>query len=313
MNDFTFFESASFTQDFLKEQYQLIEKEDVASSKSYMNSYRFMYHIQHGQLYYTQAKQAPVAIKPMLLFYGVSQLLKACILKYDPDYPAKSSVLSHGVSTRKRKKQGYSFLADEVKVQQDGLFPHLMQKMFHMKPNQYSDKYSMALLFKQLPPMQDAFVHLLSEQPYYYGTLHENQTLTFPSSVLDAYHMTAERFKDYLISYGYNHSLNISEQRETIILHPIDVLKERNISPLLFVNENTYALHSAKTDYMKLPTLMVYYLVLYNLSMICRYETEWWGERLHTLDCDEMPFIKNFLDLVEKDSQHVVLTKLLQR
>ncbi len=53
----------------------------------------------------------------MLLFYGMSQLFKACLLTIDPNYPESTTVLAHGVTTRKRKKQGYQFLEDEVKVQ----------------------------------------------------------------------------------------------------------------------------------------------------------------------------------------------------
>ncbi|WP_176554514.1 YaaC family protein [Bacillus sp. Marseille-P3800] len=309
MNDFTFFESASFTKNFLHKHYLTLETKEQASSKSYMNSYRFMYHIQHGQLYYQQAKLAPVAIKPMLLFYGLSQLLKACILKYDPDYPSKSSVLSHGVSTRKRKKQGYSFLADEVKVQRDGLFPHFMIKMFHMKPNQYSDKYSMSLLFKQLPGLKDAFDSLLSEYPFFSGKI-TNQIIAFPGVLLDSYHMTAERFAEYLVAQGVSHKINVVESKDTLCIHNV-VSTANDVNPLFHFNDRVF-IHAQKDDYLKLPDLMVYYLVLYNLSMICRYETEWWGERLHTLDCDEMPFIKHFLEIVEQDSQGALLRKLMQ-
>ncbi len=60
-------------------------------------------------MYYDQFSKAPLALKPLLLYYGYVQLLKAILLTVDPIYPQSSSVLAHGVSTRKRKKQHYSF------------------------------------------------------------------------------------------------------------------------------------------------------------------------------------------------------------
>lgn len=85
--------------------------------KSFENCYPFIYYLEHGKNYYELYKVAPFSIQPMLLFYGISQLFKACLLTIDPNYPESTTVLAHGVTTRKRKKQGYQFLEDEVKVQ----------------------------------------------------------------------------------------------------------------------------------------------------------------------------------------------------
>ncbi|MEH7537842.1 YaaC family protein, partial [Bacillus toyonensis] len=58
----------------------------------------------------------------------ISQLFKACLLTIDPNYPESTTVLAHGVTTRKRKKQGYQFLEDEVKIQKNGLFTHVAEQ-----------------------------------------------------------------------------------------------------------------------------------------------------------------------------------------
>ncbi len=85
---------------------------------AFKNSERFIFFIKHAESFYKQASLSPLEIKPILLFYGMSQLLKACLLTTDPSYPSHASVLAHGVTARKRKKQNYSFRDDEVKVQQ---------------------------------------------------------------------------------------------------------------------------------------------------------------------------------------------------
>ncbi len=270
-----------------------------------------MYHLQHGQLYFNQARLAPFAIKPMLLFYGLSQLLKACLLVNDPSYPANSSVLAHGLSTRKRKKQGYLFLHDEVKTQRDGLYPHMLEKMFHMK--QLPDKkYSMTLLLKQLPELRESFLLLKNEEVFIEGKRKGTHTFTFNASLLDRYHMTGERFEHILRESKFLHTPTVKEERQTIYIQCKNEPLHSTASPLRFHLNRQPLLHKYRSDCLYLPELALFYLILYNLSMICRYETEWWGERLHTMDCDEIPFIKQFLQLVEDQAEERILQALFE-
>lgn len=125
--NFSIFRSADVAQRFLLQCYKQQQRED-AVQRSYTNCYPFLYYLEHGQNFYAAARQSPLSIKPVLLFYGMVQLIKACLLTVDPDYPESTSVLAHGVSTRKRKKQGYEFLDDEVKIQKNGLFTHFSEK-----------------------------------------------------------------------------------------------------------------------------------------------------------------------------------------
>ncbi|MDO7485550.1 YaaC family protein [Peribacillus frigoritolerans] len=80
-----------------------------ADIKSYDNCYPFIYHLEHAKTYYNQAAIAPLSIQPILTFYGFAQLLKACLLTIDPNYPESTSMLAHGVTTRKRKSNNMNF------------------------------------------------------------------------------------------------------------------------------------------------------------------------------------------------------------
>ena len=44
-----------------------------------------------------------------------------------------------------------------------------------------------------------------------------------------------------------------------------------------------------------LPNLLVYYAILYNLSMLSRYETEWWTELMILKQSIDYPLIQQFL------------------
>ncbi|HZH59978.1 MAG TPA: YaaC family protein, partial [Metabacillus sp.] len=84
------YHSTQIIQKKLEKCYQKLEHEN-SSALSYDNCYRFIYFLKHGENFFLQANQSPHAIQPILLFYGISQLLKACLIIKDPNYPSTSS------------------------------------------------------------------------------------------------------------------------------------------------------------------------------------------------------------------------------
>lgn len=127
--DLALFYSVESTQKFLEKVY-ILNGIDDAKKNSFKNSERFIYFLKHAESFYKQAAYSPLEIKPILLFYGMAQLIKACLITRDPHYPSHTSVLAHGVTTRKRKKQNYCFSDDEVKIQRNGLCVHFMKHLF---------------------------------------------------------------------------------------------------------------------------------------------------------------------------------------
>ena len=180
---------------------RLYEDKEVhnAKEKGYHNSVRLSHYLTHGEAHITAAQSAAFSLKPLLLFYGLAQLLKASLLIRQPDYPATSQMLSHGLSTRKRKKQHFHYLNDSIKIQKNGLFPEAACHMFHMEPQE-----GKVLLIRDL-------------------------MLSLPS------------------------------------LHPMV--------------KKLYKKEVPGTPSDALPELLVQYCLLYHLSMISRYETEWWYEQ----------------------------------
>jgi hypothetical protein len=158
------FFSAEHTHAFLKKKYQT-QNLDNPSQKGFDNCYAFLYYLEHGQIYYEQSEKAPLILKPILLFYGFVHLIKACILTVNPLYPETTSVLAHGVSTRKRKKHNYQFFHDEVKFQRNGLFPFMSETMFHMEQLE-GDKITMEELLKLIPELDQLFVKLEGKQTF---------------------------------------------------------------------------------------------------------------------------------------------------
>ncbi|MED4164584.1 YaaC family protein [Halalkalibacterium halodurans] len=293
------FFSATYTRKYLFERY---EQQEIAQSStmSYRTCYAFMYHLQHGKLFLEQGANAPYEIKPVLFFYGLIQLLKVCILTVDPEYPSSSQVLAHGVTTRKRKKNRYRFFSDEVKVQRHGLFSHVLDKMFHMKQIN-GEKYRMETLLLHAPilfPVLESIYKKTLAVPCHI----DEATLRIPTTLLDHYHMTEARFETYLNDYSVKKFTRqeSSESGDFLMFKASSPLNPFKCHPFLYESKSKVWLLTDREETLHLPSIAIHYLLLYNLSMLCRYETEWWGELFHTFDGEDLPIILRLLDGYEQ-------------
>lgn len=264
-----------------------------------------MYYLDHGKLYYSQAEHAPLAIKPVLLFYGLVHLIKACLLTVDPFYPETTSVLAHGVTSRKKKKQQYQFVFDEVKIQRLGLFTHFSKQMFHVE-HLDGEKFIMKNLLAQLPELDDCFKFFQNSNIIQVNN--NGNTYSLPITVLDYYHKTLDSFKEYIELKSHS-IIKWGESTKDCIFFTCD-----KTLPLPFryhFNKNIYCLPTEKNNLGMIPELIIYYLLLYNLSMIARYETEWWSELLKTAPTNDYPLINNLLSVSLYKSPYLVLQFLL--
>ena len=300
---FAIYHSSINVQRYLLHIYQNHGVED-SEKKSYENCYPFIYYLDHGKSYYELSSQAPLSIKPILLFYGMVQLLKACLLTVDPEYPESSTVLAHGVTTRKRKKRNYDFLKDEVKAQKNGLFSHVAHKMFHVKHDLDAEKYTMDFLLGRIPELNHLFQISLEKRQSYKVAGLQDRTFIIPACILDHLHMTVDRFDHFLkeiLPFDFkmiNKTVTSSKQLELIELQIKDPINPNDCSPLQFdLFENTLHIPTNKEQFLFFPEILTHYLLLYNLSMISRYETEWWSELLHGFDSLDYPFIEQFLSV----------------
>lgn len=304
--NFSCFYSAEYSQVHLKRCYQKGSVENP-EQKSYENCYAFLYYLEHGQIYYEQAEKAPLILKPILLFYGLVHLIKACILTTDPAYPETTAVLAHGVSTRKKKKQNYLFFQDEIKIQKNGLFPFMSEKLFHMKQLE-GEKVIMEELLQLIPELDDLFFLLNGKRTF--AKIHLlNEQFEIPEAILDHYHMTENRFKEYFPTKFKNGIEFTNEGLSFKLNNQIHL----DVSPLKFNYEGKFhAIPLHKSNLFTLPELLIHYLLLYNLSMIARYETEWWSELTKMMPNRDYPFIDTFLAITMKKGPFLIYQYLMK-
>ncbi|MBO9131515.1 YaaC family protein [Bacillus sp. 165] len=311
----SFFISSSNTQNYLYNCYKKLGLAE-AEKKSFENCYPFIYYLEHGKNYYDLSRLSPLSIKPVLLFYGMIQLFKACLLTVDPEYPESTSVLAHGATTRKRKKQSYEFLQDEVKIQKLGLFTHIGEKMFHMKHLE-GEKFTMEMLLKRIPELVDLFKYSKRVSLFYELEKLNAHTLSIPIEVLDSYHMTKDRLVDYIentchhLQWKYVQSTDEGKYLSFHISH--SNWNALSCSPLAYeLYKQKYFLPMERQQMNCFPELLAHYLLMYNLSMISRYETEWWSDLLHSYSTEDYPFIQQFLSISTEKVPYFIYLYLLQ-
>ncbi len=298
--NYSHFFSAENTQDFLKKKYTKLGLEN-SDQKGFENCYAFIYYLEHGQVYYKQAENSPLILKPILLFYGLVHLIKACLLTVNPLYPENSAVLAHGVTTRKRKKQNYQFFHDEIKFQKSGLFPYMSEAMFGLKQLE-GDKMQMEELFRLIPELDSLFYELEGIHTFTVLEQHD-QEFVISEKIMDHYHMSSNRFKDFLQSKFVNQFEFPNDSLSFLLNDP----SLRSPSPLKYNLEAEsfdFALH--RSPFFHFPELLIHYLLLYNLSMIARYETEWWGELTKMMPTKDYPFIDSFLSITTQKGPFLI-------
>lgn len=307
-SSYSCFFSAEYSQSYLKKCYRSLHIADI-DSKSYQNCYPFMYFLENGKLYYEQARNAPINIKPVLLFYGLVHFIKACLLTVDPDYPSSTSVLAHGVSSRKLKKQGYLFSQDEVKVQKNGLFTFMSEKLFHYN-HLDGEKVKMGYLFQQIPELSD-LIFAMDGNRTYLPVEYEYPLLSLPKEILSAYYMNEQQLQEYL-----QNSFDLSISKITRLKDQLQVeLFEPLRNHKLVKWDKLKKIHCISTDKEPRPfltELISHYILLYNLSMIARYEIEWWSELLKTMPNKDFPYIESFLAITTEKGPQLISELLLK-
>ncbi len=298
---FTPYYSSIFTQKYLKKAYN--QSEIIkAETYSYENCNKFISYLENGSLYFKQMKVVPTQLKPLLLYYGFTHFLKACLLVVDPLYPETTAVLSHGVSTRKKKKQQYEFLFDEIKIQRHGLFTHTAEKIFHLNQLE-NEKITMIHLLQEIPELETLFIKLKNKRTCAKVVFNpEHSAVKIPEFILDEYKMNSERFKEYIKAKWDLPIVNIQEDKQYLNMQfePTYCPLPGNLPFRFNIHSGTYSLSLQREGVARtLPDLLILYLLLYNLSMISRYETEWWSDLFKEMPFYDLPFIDSLLNVAE--------------
>ncbi|MBM7552213.1 YaaC family protein [Thalassobacillus pellis] len=297
----TYLQAVPNARKFLAGSYERQGKEQ-ASHKAYKNSDRFCYFLEHGKTFLAAGRNSPATLQPVLLFYGLGHLLKACLLVRDPDYPPSTKVLAHGLTTRKKKKQNYSFLQDEVKIQPNGLFAYACSTLFNCSPFQ-NDKTNMDQLLRLIPEMSPIY-HWKGSIPLLEMLAAGDTAVELPLKALDGHSLTERKLKQRFSRYNFS-NWALEDGKVKIALQ--EPLVPYLSHPFYFSSTSHHFYTSLSRDAMDhLPEVMIHYIVLYNLSMICRYEVEWWMDLHQIRDTEDYSFVLAFMEVTAAKMEKMI-------
>ena len=126
--------------------------------------------------------------------------------------------------------------------------------------------------------------------------------------------MTSSRFLDFIQTKS-KQAFTLQEVSDGLLLEPGEELLYNSISPIRYHTDLQIfmlSLNKNSNGY-GLPELISHYLILYNLSMIARYETEWWSELFKTTPNDDYPTIIQFLTATQYKTPFLVYNWLMNR
>lgn len=324
--EFLFYENEMFARSFLKQRYTSlgIDKPDSAAFK---NVQSFNAYIRQARAIFQSLNQRDLWVQPLLLYYGMMSFMKAWILTLDIHYPQNTSVLRHGLSTRKRKKEAHPFFQDEIRVQKEGLFP--LAASLLGSPLLTGDSYTPPELIGMISDLQMSYQRIFHQDSLFpviiqtARTIHsQGMTFRIPETILDRLHLTSTSFVQKLNQVIGFPLFNLMEQEQrdsflTLIWHHPDV---QHVDQWQHGFRHPWFYEDKKGDYylwcgnnrpiQPISELLAQFMLLFSLSMICRYETPLWGEIIYTSTTEDAILIQQLLTLVQRKFPQLILQKL---
>ncbi|WP_202081401.1 YaaC family protein [Caldalkalibacillus salinus] len=287
--------------------------EDEASKMATLNTNKFIYFLKQGVAYLQSARNSEFIVRPLLQYYGMTSLMKALILKHDPYYPRKTSVLQHGITTRKKKKSHYRFTEDEIKVQKHGLLP-LFSQVVTRDPLPLHSKHTVIDLIATIPELRDSYYLLYKELTLLPISLKQINSSTWEVAFDQSDAGEVPPFNQLLslFSLGFQEGDSILSTDEknasfTFFCHQVG---EQHSHKQIFFDMKGNAYFFLRHPLTVTDEIAIFNMLSYLLGMLCRYDTELWGELIFSFGSDEVYLIHELLQVCLRKFPNLVLNLL---
>jgi len=325
---FMYFESEETVKKILLEKYSYLDTL-TAQTLAYHNTPKIIYYIKQARAYYKAAENSNILVKPLLLYYGMTSLSKSLININDPYYPKTTSVLRHGITTRKLKRAQYHFLDDEIKIQREGLFILLNEMLGgSILPN--NKRFYVYELMSVIPEIKDSYERLNRASKVIPVNITQNylnprQTTLYIDpqviSLLDTssdnlIHILNKSNKNTKTEFSYPEDFNPNAPYLKLLwenklgYHVLDEpLGFNNDFFIEDVNRRFYIRSKINKD-INLPEISIHFILMYILGMLCRYESERWGEIVLSSSTSDMFIINDYLNISMRKYPNMILNHL---
>lgn len=323
---FLYFETEPTVIRFLSKRYEQLSLDESHDELAKRNAHKMIYLSKQAREYFHSGISSSLLVRPLLLYYGMVNLAKMLILSFDPYYPSHTKLLAHGITTRKVKKEDYHFLQDEVKLQKDGLLPHLMQLLTGQKRK---DSYFVKELIALIPELRSTFHTLYQENvlmPIYISDEFDTDTLRtslfLPLTILTHKGLSLQDFVEYVNQYNTSQdyfTLGPVFERQNIFqlywhsaanVHVFD--SPSGFSNPLFIRDlmGRYSFWLKPEERLMLPEVTIHLLAMYVLGMLCRYDGDLWGKMHFSFYSQDLYIIQEFIHISPRKYPNLILNLL---
>ncbi len=303
-NQLKIYENEEYSKKYLLNKYLRIIKEK-ANTYAFQNAFKFSFYLKQARIYLITAETSELLVKPLLYYYGLTSYMKAIILLSEPQYPNNSTVLQHGITTRKIKKSNYQFMQDEIKIQQNGLFPLYIKTI--SQDDLTGKKIKIIELISLIPELANEINKLYHIRALYPAILneHSNQDLSLILNIeiLKQFDENIQLFTHWLKSFNIT-PLNIEIKNKEIII-TLDN-KEKDNRLLVQDYRGNYFFKNKEAANLQIPDEVIIPIIMYNLGMLSRYEAELWGNIVNS----DTFIIELFLQKTYRIFPNLILNKL---
>ncbi|MDE1376868.1 YaaC family protein, partial [Bacillus licheniformis] len=155
-------------------------------------------------------------------------------------------------------------------------------------------RFNMKQLLAKIPEINKVLAFQRKPNPIVKAAV-EDRLIELPGETPNAYNMSSKRFIEH-IEYHLNWSFCREEKEGIVFSAAHKECRPSTSTTLLYdLEQDRYYFPAERDHFLKLPEILAHYLVAYNLSMIARYETEWWYDLLLQSASDDYVIIQQFL------------------
>jgi hypothetical protein len=295
-----FFESEYNVGTYLTTRFQQIQSSSEFQERLPELKLTIAYTVRTAREYYTAAEGVTDLTRPLLLFYGMSNLAKVLFMcKHGKLSPSRS----HGLTD---VDESLDFAEQLVEINQDGTFP-----MFHgcfSKQNLKGISFSLRELLSLVPELKPNFEAIYKQK----SNSIRIYNVKFGTRFSDPEFKKYEWLKILKITpdFGDNYRHFQFFDEGATLFHTANIEKELFISAGLSGEEYFVLPLLKKQKSVILPELSTHYLIMYLLSILCRYTSKKWLELLMGTKSGEMYIVEKFLEVSFRKFPNLILNQL---
>lgn len=308
----SYFESVHNCEKYLIEHHNIPNKE-IRKERAF----RLRYYIKQAREYFDASLGVSFLTQPVLLYYGAVCLSEALILAKRGH---EDTTKRHGLDDKINKNLSY-LNEYKIRITNRGTFSELYRTILSKNNSTFDDikmsEWSLKELFSMVPEIKDLFEDNFNEKSRIlkvnrvfdsdgeylkineplFSSMDDNSINSFFSNIkgLNEFYLTPTKLNDHKFVIFKKPGQKGDIVKKTIMNEEY-LISDNKVENGIILNINEISIH---------------FLILYALSMLCRYSSYLWGEGSLELEKGDFFMIKNFLKVSTRKFPNMILNTLM--